>query len=105
MIHEIGKVIGGKISLEENKVCGVDTSRFNEGDRLYLSSDVGELTNIQPKPEIGKRVLAYVEGEEYPFVGYWDGSEWLMEVEYLNCDTYDNSIFGEVEYWMELPSL
>ena len=54
-------------------------------------------------PEINKRVLAWVGGEQYPFVGYWDGNEWLMEVEYLNCDTYRNDIFGEVVEWAKLP--
>ena len=56
-------------------------------------------------PEDGKRVLAWVEGEEYPFVGYVENGKWFMEVEYLNCDTHRNDIFGEVIAWQELPKV
>ena len=56
-------------------------------------------------PPKNKRVLAWVDGEQYPFVGYFDEVEgWCMEVEYLNCDTHRNDIFGEVVAWQELPS-
>jgi len=54
-------------------------------------------------PIINKRVLAWVEEELYPFVGYWDGKEWLMEVGYLNADVCTSDIFGEVIDWIELP--
>lgn len=64
------------------------------------------MLNIELPPK-EKRVLAWVEGEEYPFVGYIDGYEdgdpWVMETEYLNCDTHRNDIFGEVIAWVDLP--
>jgi hypothetical protein len=58
-------------------------------------------------PPKGKRVLAWVEGEKYPFVGYClnDKDIWYMEVGYLNCDTHINDIFGEVIAWSELPRI
>ena len=54
-------------------------------------------------PEVNKRVLVWVEDEEYPFVGYWNGREWNMETSCLDYDTYRSSIFGDVVRWMDLP--
>ena len=54
-------------------------------------------------PEKNKRVIAWVEDEPYPFIGYFDGQEWCMETEYLNYDTHRNDIFGPVVHWQEIP--
>jgi len=62
-------------------------------------------------PEVEKRVLAWVDGEQYPFVGYitsnnldeFGQADWKMEVGYLNCDTHRNDVFGTVTNWVELP--
>ena len=55
------------------------------------------------EPEKDKRVLVFVE-DGFPFVGYWNGEEWLMETEILNCDTHRNDVFAIVSSWIELPT-
>jgi hypothetical protein len=68
-------------------------------------------------PPIKRIVLCAIDGEEF-FVGYyngppkekdyttpvyWDGEEWSMVTDRLNCDNYRNDVFGEVTHWMEIP--
>lgn len=42
-------------------------------------------------PKIDRRVLVFFE-DFYPFVGYWTGKEWCMELERLDCDTHTNVV-------------
>ena len=56
-------------------------------------------------PEKNKMVLAWVEGEQYPFVGYYDGEEWRMETKYLNYDCNNNDIIGVVYIWASIDEI
>lgn len=82
--------------------CEAEVEVSNPGGMCADCEAALEMRKSKP-PEINKRVIAWVEDEQYPFVGYWDGKEWRMETEYLNYDGHGNDIFGPVIYWKPLP--
>lgn len=54
-------------------------------------------------PEKNKRVLAWIFGEVYPFVGYHDGKNWRLEASSLEYTCYLSQAHGKVVAWIDIP--